>query len=379
MSVPRALRALAWPLLAWLVAHAALAAVAAIDHLNPFATSTWARFDSFLYLAIARDGYSLVRCDASSGFPSGTWCGTAGWFPLYPALVALGAKARVPPELAALVWSAAFDVGTLVLVWRGFLGSVANARNLALLLFAAAFPGFVYRHAVFPISAALFFATATLLCLERRRIALGAGAAFLLQLAHSAVAPLAVVWAIGAFVSGAGESRRTRVLRALALGGASVAGYAAVQLVMRVTTGHWDAYFRVAGKYGLGLHNPFATAWWWLHISFSGLARTHPAVAVQLVLVVVIVALLLRETILAWRSADPDRARLLTLALFVLAIWPLPFLLGNGVSIYRADALLMPAVLGFGRLPRWAIVVLAAASLGVGAWLGDAFFRSEIV
>ncbi len=42
----------------------------------------WKRWDSFHYLTIALDGYTLVPCDEQGG-----WCGNTGWAPLYPWLI----------------------------------------------------------------------------------------------------------------------------------------------------------------------------------------------------------------------------------------------------------------------------------------------------
>ena len=54
------------------------------DFLSP---SHWARFDSGLYLEIAADGLVLTHCSGPA-YPPHSACGTVGFAPLYPALIA---------------------------------------------------------------------------------------------------------------------------------------------------------------------------------------------------------------------------------------------------------------------------------------------------
>src|SRR5438132_12186990 len=68
------------PLCAFLAARALLVAAAAAAGFAPFGAALWKRWDSNLYLSIARDGYELVECSKIGYAPTG-WCGNAGWMP----------------------------------------------------------------------------------------------------------------------------------------------------------------------------------------------------------------------------------------------------------------------------------------------------------
>jgi hypothetical protein len=83
---PRAATLLVPPVLAWLGANALFWAAADRQGFDYLLVRTHARWDSGNYLNIARHGYTLAHCVPRpiSPFTSVEWCGTVGWFPLYP-------------------------------------------------------------------------------------------------------------------------------------------------------------------------------------------------------------------------------------------------------------------------------------------------------
>jgi hypothetical protein len=114
--------------------------------ISAWSTSTWGRWDSGLYLSIARDGYVFERCvDVANRGPE-DWCGNPGWFPAYPWLMRFGS-------------------------WLGF-GYDTFGRIVSLVAMVGAwvvFPANVYYGAVFPISSMLIAVLLALWCLDRRR------------------------------------------------------------------------------------------------------------------------------------------------------------------------------------------------------------------
>jgi hypothetical protein len=145
---------------------------------NPFsfAPYQWIHADSRNYLAIAAHGRTFGHC-GSAAFPSNAlirlwhlkWCGTAGWLPGYPWLMAavhwLGISL---PDAGVLVSWVATAV-TIFLVWFGWGRDLPTPRAFAVLLLFAVFPGSVYNFAVFPPSVALACMVGAILAATRQR------------------------------------------------------------------------------------------------------------------------------------------------------------------------------------------------------------------
>jgi len=151
----RAATSLIPPVMAWLAANVLYWAAdrGGYDYLL---VRTHARWDSGNYLNIARRGYALTHCapTATSPFTTADWCGTAGWFPLYPLGMRLVGALGFGQPRAGLLLAELFALGSLGLLWW-LLGSIPRPANLACLALAAVFPGSMYEHALFPISLAL--------------------------------------------------------------------------------------------------------------------------------------------------------------------------------------------------------------------------------
>src|SRR6266540_3894625 len=158
------------PVLAWLAGHALYWAAAAHNGFDHFLVRTHARWDSGNYLNIARHGYTLLRCvpKPTSPFTAADWCGTAGWFPLYPLGMRLLGPLGLPYPRAGLLITELFALGSLVLVWW-LLEARATLANLACLALAALFPGSIYEHALFPVSLAVAGSLLFLALLARGR------------------------------------------------------------------------------------------------------------------------------------------------------------------------------------------------------------------
>src|SRR5438309_11904972 len=109
--------AYAAPIAAFALAGGVLCVVAVAAGFNPLHASTWIRWDSGIYLWIAKDGYVLFPCAGKTA----TWCGNAGWMPAYPAAAALMTRLGLPLDGAGVMVASIFSLSTLLLVWNGFL------------------------------------------------------------------------------------------------------------------------------------------------------------------------------------------------------------------------------------------------------------------
>jgi Gpi18-like mannosyltransferase len=354
------------PLAAWLAAAALLCAAAAATGHDPFAASTWARFDSGNYESIARHGYDLHRCAPREG-PSdhARWCGNTAWFPAYPLVLAVAGAIGLPLEPAgvAISWLAA--AATLVLLWRWFL-----RRRVDALACAAFAPGVVYLYAVYPMS---FFALSSVVfvrLLERRRSyagLVGAVAALAYPIGMVLVPAVALVHASRA------QGARARVTRSVLLAGPAVAAGLALLVAQRLQTGSWTAYFDVADNYG-GLHEPAATWWTWLRVLWHSSGPFGYTLAPVWQLVLVTILLVAVVAVVATRLDLRDAA----LLLWCVGVWLVP-LLQPGQSLWRSETALVLITPLLARLPRPLAWTAAVALAVVGFALAHGFFAGTLV
>ena len=364
--LPVLIGVLAPPLAAFVVAR--LVVILASIHTGrgfPDATDL-ARADSFNYLSIAAHGYTLHRCPPgcvpSERLP---WTGNAGWFPLYPLLLAPFSPLGVAP-LAGVVISGVCQFAALALLWRWFIRGCSRPQALALMALAAVFPGSIYFAAIFPLSMLVLLFLVGLRSLVTARIGSATVTAFFAALAY----PLGCLYGAVAWLG-----FRQQAGRIAAVISASAVGLGLLALAQRLMTGHWDAYLLSQSGRGHGLHNPAPT----LRAAMTGTinflkapSRTGLIPEVQIVLVACIVAA-------ALLSALPDLRSPLTqsTALIVASCWAVPIVLG-GVSLYRTDAALFPALVLLRRAPWQAVALLAVAAAPVAFLISALFFRSRL-
>jgi hypothetical protein len=346
------------PALAFLFARALLFAAGlrafrADERDQIWSLESWVRWDARHYLDIAGDGYRLLSCASVAGYAPQDWCGNTGWFPGYPALLKPLLTAGLPAPAAAALVSGAFAFLALHALWTRFLDAEPTRANLAALALAAVAPGAVYQHAAFPISLLLFLLIRALDAFARGRPLaaglFGAAAAFTYP-SGALVAPVMVAAALLL------RKPAAPALTALLL---TAAGTAAVLLLHQLTVSDWQAFFKVQRKYGFGGGWPQRALLERLAPLFDPEGTLFPALQTLLVLLLMLgVAPCLPR---ALRRADRERDVLLSL--HALAFWLFPLLLGGGLSLHRADALLMPGAALARRLPAplaWAVLLACA-------------------
>lgn len=366
------------PPLAALVLVRLLLALAAVRSGSPaWATAHWAHWDSALYLEIATGGYTLEPC--ASGYPAGSWCGNAGWFPAYPAAIRLVSAAGLAPVAAAVLVSAVATAGLLLLLWVRFLHARLAPGPLLLLLLAAFFPGSIYQSAAFPIALFVLFVLGHLDALQHRRWVLAGLLAALAASTYPLGVVLPVTGALGAAVVVAGPARQ-RLRAAAVVGGLAAAGALAVAVRLQLSVGRWDAYLLVQDKYGHGVNSPLETLRSTLQPLVGAAGFTaETAARWQTLLVATIVALGLGATVGAVLRRHPGAAEAVPTALFVAVVWLMPLVVGSGVSLYRSEAALVPAVILLRRLPREIVAVLLALALPAAYVLAQLFFADRLV
>jgi hypothetical protein len=357
-------------LLAALVVTAAgqlvMRAAAGREGEDPGRNATWVHWDSYRYITIARDGYVWVPADPPSS--------NTGWFPGYPVLVRVVSDALdVRPALAGRVVALAFTLALLALMWAELLPPAPPPRRLLALLVAGFFPGWVYWHAVFPLSMVIFFCLVSL-ALGARRHYLGAGicgalAAFTYPIGAVVVLPLAVLVARDERLS-----RRNRVCALLAGPLLAGLGLAAVFAVMQATVGRWDAYLRYQALFGHGLHNPLTVFVDRLRPLLGQPLSPELLVGLQAALTVLLLVL---AAVLVLRA--PSRPIDVALLSMGATLWLLVHAAGPSLSVYRPAGGLVCLVPILARLGLRTLATLLLALVVLGYGISTLFFRNVLV
>jgi hypothetical protein len=183
-----------FPIVVWVGAAVCVAGVAAVFGYRPWESSTWFRWDSGLYLDIARNGYELARCDDPT-----KWCGDSGWFPAYPWAIGALHLLDFPLQGTAAVISCLFAGATIVLLWATFFERRVDRAAAGALVYAAFAPGQIYHYAIFPLSLLALCSVAFMWLLYRGRVVAAgiAGAVATLTYPTGVVlAPVAALWLV---------------------------------------------------------------------------------------------------------------------------------------------------------------------------------------
>jgi Gpi18-like mannosyltransferase len=339
------------PLVALLLQRLVVVVTAWVAGYNPFAPSSWVRWDSGHYLGIAAGGYQApAHCTAESGYGPAAWCGNTAWFPGFPWAMRLLAQTGLPLEAAGVLVALVGQVGCLLLIWE----SLRKENQWPSLVLGAFFPGNIYLVAVFPVSSFLLAAIATILLCEKDRFAAAAVCAALAAICYPTGVLLGFVVAAWALLH-----RRWRALEVLP--GAAL-GYVLVFAAMRREAGSWDAFFRVQAHYSYRVGAALDTLFSRLKPIVNRRYRDAKGfvTALQTLLTTALMAMIggrLRETVRTMRPPLP--------LVYLLAFWLTPLAMGgDSLSLYRSEALLLPAVFlvpAFSRRVQYGLLVLAIA------------------
>jgi hypothetical protein len=356
------------PFLALVLAEALLWTIAFARGSDPRLGGTWVRWDSYRYVEIARGGYVEVAEDPNSS--------NTGWFPGFPLVMQLASYAlSTTPARGGRLCSLLFELGTLMLVWTRLLPPASPARRWLALLVAAFFPGWFYRHAVFPMAMTAFFNTAAL--------TLAGGGLFLAAGLCGSVSaftyPTGFIAAAGIATAAALRQGRTAAgrLRDLAAGpGLALLGLLAVAALLQLRVGRWDAFLTYQARFGNTLHEPLSVLLDHARPLLLGAFEPRALVAFQTLFVTL---LLLLAAWLAWR----DRLSLLPTDLPLLAhaaaVWVFVNGTGPNVSVYRQAAVLVGLAPLLARLPSAALAALLAVLVALGAGMARLFFTNALV
>jgi hypothetical protein len=371
-------------------------------HANPIDPLYWGRYDSGIYLDIAKQGYSLGSCSevGQYGGPGAEWCGRVGWMAGYPFLIRVThVVTGIDYDAAGLGIARLFHLGSLALVWFVALGRRWSLRSLLVLLLAAFFVGEVYQYAIYPMSMATFFALTTCLLLARQRYAVAGLAAGVVTLTHT-IAPLIVPVGVAAVLAlhlqtqpelwrrwrqrGVWRSRAMwrRPLRdVVAFAAPALAIYGVLLAWFQIRLGHWNAAFLVQQGYGHRFELPHQALHQRIAPLFTGevqsaLTNNYGANRwlgfLALVTTVVVVVLVGAA---AWRWKELTRLEVI-LALYTATFFLVAMCYGpQTTAFYRTISVLLPGALLARRLHP--LTTAALTGLSVIASFGLAFYYIE--
>lgn len=336
-----------------------------------FAFDTWIKWDSGHYEDVAERGYEFTSCAEVLGFHPAQWCGNAGWFPGYPFLVrGVRLLTGVPTKLVMILVSQAFAVLSLLIVWNLFL----SRRDPAVLLLCAFAPGTYYFLVAFPMSMTVCFMLVTLWAQRERHPVTALLAGAVVGFTYPSGICLAGVLASALLVDHwRGERQRARDWLPVA---GPILGFCLVLLVHHLAVGLWNAFFLIQEKYQHGINNPIAVLrqrsayiWVWKPGWQTGIQ--------SLVAAALVLAGAATTAVALWRRRDtPGDAAVATHG---LTYWLFPLVLGGAVSPYRAESLLMPAVVGLRRIPPIALIPLILAAVAIWAVMATEFAHGWLV
>ena len=347
------LRAVGFPLVAFVLAEAVLGLAAALCWQDPRRPAAFIRWDSVRYLSIATQGYFI---EEENGHVVD---GNVAWFPGYPlAIRALHTLGLQAPRAGRLV-SAAAALALLLVIWNLLLRETEPDKKPLILLLAAFFPGFVYYHAVFPTSLTATFLLGGLALAARGRF-LGAGVCGALTAFTYSTGALALPGLALAALVYPGLAWPRRLLALLQGAGLTAAGFLGA-LAYEHRSVAWNAFSRMQSDYyGSGLHDPLANFAW----------RTRHIVVALMVTAAIVLTWFHRRSL--------DRLDLLLLV-SGLAFWAAPHVVSRNVSVYRSEALLVGLVAPLRRLPREALLALLVLLVALGFGMALLFFESILV
>ena len=359
---------LAPPLAAFALARLSLILVAADVKQNALSAKAWSRWDSAHYLSIVERGYEFFSCARVPGYDPTQHCGNTGWLPGLPMLMKAAVALHFDALQSGVFLAGLFALATLIVLWNGFLGPRPTAPGLATLTLAAFFPGFVYEHALFPVSlCALCHVSALYFYNSRRYIAAGlAGAAG--AFSYSSAVLLAGVLGVHLLITGQRRPVPKQLADLLKVCGLIALGFVAFLIVLQWQVGDWRAYFLVQKKYHFGVNAPWVTLAPHLAEALSKIP------SLQTCFVAVLAPTLLAAALRPARNSLDG-----ALACFTLVYWLVPLILGGGLSLYRAEAVLMPSVLLARKLPPALLVLFLVGAILLGLQMGSLFFTSILV
>lgn len=302
-------------------------------------SNCFSHWDSGHYISIAKEGHKLYQCGSQN------WCGNTGWSPLYPFIMQIINKiTNFNFEICGVIVSSFFYFFYLLLISYIFNFNKVTFNALVTLFLFAFFPGFIYLHAVFPISLCMFLLSGIILNLQKKN--------FL----YSGIFSMFLVWsyASGFFILLPFmfyltylfflEKKITFAI-CLKLLFPFFSSLLLLFLYEYFQTGHWNAIFLIQKQYGHSLFNPFSLLKLRMWKLKTDIFNTYSIIHIQSFFVLSIVLLLISTTIKEFFRNIIFKPELFFYFGLMLIYWFLPYSMGIDISLHRGCILLSPLLI----------------------------------
>lgn len=348
-----------------------------LDH-NYLDITTWVRWDAAHYLGIAKNGYEFFSCAGHFGYPldAKEFCGNTGWFPAYSFLIRFVSAFVGSYEYSAVLLSNLFYFFSLYLMLRISNKYDFSLHTFAFLLVAAFFFGFIYYHAVFPISMIICISLLSIHYFLKRQIWIAALFAMLVSFTYASGFLLTTTLVLLHLFEKKTSFKKNLLFAGLTglIGGL---GLIACFLIFELKFNDWQAFFKVQAKYEHHLQNPILN----LADYFSVFNRDELLSDGNIILsqsLLVIATYLL--ALIVYLRKGKKRTRLhSTILLYASLFLVFPWIVGGELSMYRSEALLLPIVLIFKDFKTDYLTSLLGVLLFIGVPMSMLFFKNVLI
>jgi hypothetical protein len=317
-----------------------------------FRIGDFVRYDSYLYIDIAKNGYELFPCwTRFEAYPQNSpdWCGNAGWMPLYPYMMKLLMLCGLHEFTAGFIITKLCYLALLFFIFSLLKHQDKTSRTISLLL-AGIFPSSIYYASAFPISLTLALIFGTYYFWQKQSYIAANILAFLTPLAYATGFLIGFPWGLLTVILLLKKSSQWKSTCMLCL--SICLGFATFFIIQKLNTGHWNSFFLIQAKYGHGFHNiwqPIADMI--RSIWVSGLNDNWLNIQTLVFLMLFVLILV--------HSFKERNQQALFFNLCFIVYMAFPMLIGTAShSHYRAQSFLLPVIFFLGQRKKLAMILM---------------------
>lgn len=304
----------------------------------------WLRYDSWHYLAILENGYELFPCPENVDLtsPNITWCGNTGWFYGLPLLCKPLVYLFGHPKWVMTIVVNIFSL--LSAFWILKLADVKkiNLHSILFTLLVCFYWSFFYQHAVFPVSATVFFMLLAIDAYLKHQFYLVLLACLLASFFYPTGFLLGGALAILALIAHRNNFKKAikPVLLYTLFG---FGGMLTFFVMLYFEVGDFMGFIKVQAKYGHGLHNPLLLINHAIHTLFKTENPKDYFIIIQSFSILFYFGFL---TVVFFKNKMFRTPLFLVVYAISMLYLVFPWVIGGEqLSLYRAEALLLPSVL----------------------------------
>ncbi len=292
-----------------------------------------------------------------------------GWFPGYPLILKLSSILPFSiHDLAPWVSKVLFFISIVLF------GKVSNTlnfnfKNAVFMLIPAFWFGFIYFNNAFPNSTILFFILLAFYSYMSDKKGLLYFSCVMASLAYPTGFLVSVVVSATMFLYSK-EVLKKR-LHAVIPSIFGFIGLALFFLYLHYEVGDWEAFLKIQNKYNHGLHNPLVN----IRDKFRGFSFDFSQGGNSIILqsATILMLYILSSIYFFRKQLYKSQVYLLSFAFFTIYL-AFPWIVGGDLSIYRSEALLLPAAILYKEVSPRINIILVSVLLFFGAVMGHLFF-----